>query len=505
MLRIIIYGLVLVFMAQTAYGDLCPLARELARTGIETFQKDRKKGLAALIQAHKYCPQDLKISFNLGLAYYKYRRPDLAYKVWKEAARKHKQDFQLINNLAWLALELGRLEESTKWAENARKLRPEDKELASLMMEIMFKQGRYEVALKFARKNRLQKRDVQQAAEYLAEKVWNRFRRGEKEEAVQEMIALSRKYPDVSMFGRTKDRMVLAFMDDSADIPLPKPLPDEQFRAGQGQVLVGPVGPGSEALDLRRLKQTLKPDRNAYALIVGIRRYKQIKGPRFAENDARQMYRLLVKRCGFCDDIHHIKLRINSDATLGTLYDDLEWLCRKAKLNPQAKIFFYFSGHGSPVLQGQNIMDGLLVPYEASLDGLSDRTAISLNYLREKFGQLKNKNLVCVLDACFTGTGKSVCGKKLIRPRINESLLASNKLFICASAANRAAEEYAPGQQGAFSYFFLKALLGEGDKNKDNWVDTLEAFTYAKEKLDALELEQNPQISIKKGIRLARY
>ena len=62
---------------------------------------------------------------------------------------------------------------------------------------------------------------------------------------------------------------------------------------------------------------------------------------------------------------------------------------------------------------------------------------------------------------------------KLVTPRVNKALLASNKLFISAAAADRPAEEYAPGQQGAFTYFFLKALMGEGDENNNGWVDTL--------------------------------
>lgn len=68
----------------------------------------------------------------------------------------------------------------------------------------------------------------------------------------------------------------------------------------------------------------------------------------------------------------------------------------------------------------------------------------------------------------------------------------------------RPAEEYTPGQQGAFTYFFLKGLMGDGDNNKDGLVDTLKAYGYACEKLDALGLEQNPQMGKKTAIRVTR-
>ena len=106
------------------------------------------------------------------------------------------------------------------------------------------------------------------------------------------------------------------------------------------------------------------------------------------------------------------------------------------------------------------INDGLLVPYEASMDTLNDRTAISLAYLKNELGGLKNKEVVCLIDACFSGSGKSVSGMKLIKPRVNAALLASGKLFISAAAADRPAEEYAPGQQGAFTMKIHSRSLG---------------------------------------------
>lgn len=47
--------------------------------------------------------------------------------------------------------------------------------------------------------------------------------------------------------------------------------------------------------------------------------------------------------------------------------------------------------------------------------------------------------------------------------------------------------------------------MGDGDNNGDGWVDTLEAYRYACEKLDALGLEQNPQMSKKTAIKLSGH
>ncbi len=503
LIPICVFGAFLLVMP-AAHADTCGLARELAAKSMKTFEKDKKRGLAGLLQALKYCPGDVDINYNLGLAYYRYKRPDMAYATWEKLARENPGDFKLASNLAWLALELGKLEEAESWAGKASRIKADDRDIPVLQLEILFRQGKYLDALAFSHENktRLPQETLKEASQYAAETQWNVFRSGRREHAAQEMLKLSQRYPRDTVLIQAKDKMVAALLDDSADIPLPKPLPDKQMASYGGPV----VAPGSEVLDIRSVRRTLAPENDAYALIVGLRKYKSLNGPRFADQDARQVQRLLTRMGGFRNDPGHIRLRVDSDATIGTLYGDLHWLLRKAKLNPGAKVFFYFSGHGSPVLghDKKSIKDGLLVPYEASLDNLNDRTAVSLAYLKKELGNLPNRDVVCVIDACFSGSGKSVSGMKLIKPEVDVNLLSSNKLFISASAADRPAEEYTPGQQGAFTYFFLKGLMGDGDDNRDGWVDTVEAYGYACDKLNALGLEQNPQMSKKTAIRVTR-
>ena len=495
---------IFVLNSPKAHADMCPLAKEMAAKSVKAFDSDQKKGLSGLIQALKYCPDDQEIAYNLGLAYYRYKRPDMAYKTWADMAEKNGGDLKLVTNLAWLALELGKGEEAGSWAEKAVRLKPNDANVLAVNMEVQFSRGKYSDALAFAEQNQrnLPAETVQKAAEYVAETQWNVFRSGRKELAAQEMLKLSQRYPGNRSLAEAKDKMVAALLNDTADIPLPKPLPDQQQKAG----MAGWQAPESEVLPLRSAKTTAKTTNDAFALIVGIRKYQHLNGPGFAENDARQVHRLLTKMGGYRSDTAHVRLRTNSDATIGTLYGDLKWLTQKGKLNPDARIFFYFSGHGSPVVgrDKTTISDGLLVPYEATLDNLGDRTAISLSYLREELGKLPNKEVVCLIDACFSGSGKSVSGMKLIKPRVNSDLLASKKLFISAAAADRPAEEYGPGQQGAFTYFFLKGLMGEGDKNQNGWVDTLEAYDYARSKLEALGMGQNPQMSVRTAIPLTQ-
>ncbi len=233
----IIYGKaaasLLLFVARPAWADNCPLGKELAARSMETFKTDQGKGLAGLIQTQKYCPEDPGIAYNLGLAYYRYKRPDLAYDTWKGLAEKQKNDHKLLANLGWLALELDRLSDAASWAEKAYKIKSDDANVAGLSLEVLFRQGKYEKALSFARNHSgdIPKEKLSRAAEYVAEEEWNVFRAGRREQAVQDMMKLASECPDVAEFQQAKDKMFAAMLDASADIPLPKPLPDRSQAA----------------------------------------------------------------------------------------------------------------------------------------------------------------------------------------------------------------------------------------------------------------------------------
>ncbi|MFH1885418.1 MAG: caspase family protein [Pseudomonadota bacterium] len=491
-------------LAKTARaGDECPLGREIAKKSMELFEKDQAKGLAGLIKAQETCPTDPYVLYNLGTSYHRYQRPDLARQTWEKLAKITPDDPVLLANLAWVCLDLGDPDAAKAWGDKALSAKADKARILPLFCELLFRKGQYEEALDLCQQNpgTLSSEYRDKAVKYTVEGAWNVFRSGRREEGARMVMGMARKNPSVPEFGQAKDKMTNIIIGDASDIPLPVPLPTN---TGGGSTLAPAAA--SEVLDIASLPHTDKLRDDSYALVVGIREYRNITGPRFADNDARQVQRLLTRLCGFPNDTNHIRLLLNRDATVGTLSNDLKWLIRKGNLNPEGRIFFYFSGHGSPVLgqDGTTIEEGLLLPYEASLDNLTDRTALSLSYLREQFAGLDNEYALAVIDACFSGSGKSASNYKLIKPVVNPGLMQSDKLFLSAAAADRTAGEYDPGQQGAYSYFFLKALMGKGDKDQDGWVDTIEAHDYASSMLGRMGLEQSPQMSRPARLRLSK-
>ncbi len=501
--------LILTFATQSLAkaSGICLVARELAKKGISIFDKeDKKKGLAVLIKAHEMCPDDTDITYNLGVAYFRYGTLKEAYKIWKSLYDKGNRDNALMANLSWVALKLGNPSQALALAQEGLRKYPHDSHLLDTKAKALFTLGKLKEAYTWlAGETGPEASQLKaQAAKYLVDALWRRYRAGDKTLALEEAVELSRKYPSERAFQKAKDKMIMAMVDESVEIPLPPPPPSY---AGIERT-VAPVevvtGDELDPLIAKLSKEGPKKD-HAYAVIVGVSRYRRFQGPSYAVRDAQNFYRVLVKLGPFKNDTAHVKLLINQDATYTNLVEAVKWLLRKGRLYPDAQLLFYFSGHGAPLLDsGDGVKDGVLLPYDASLDALED-TGLKVSWLRRELACLKNKNVLVVADACFTGLGKS---KSKIRPamiQISPSLLTSTKPFIVA-AAEKAAQEFAPGRQGAFTYFFLKGLMGEADglRVKDGWVDAVEAYEYAKKKLEEFDLPQDPVMNPQVPVKLVR-
>jgi len=488
MKKVFLFSLFLFLLTPIVLASDCDLARSIGKKAIKLFQTNKKKGLIGLIKAYELCPEDERIVFNLGLAYWRYGARDKALETWAKGYKKFPTSLKICINYASSLLEFGKYEKALEVTNACLKQHKREKHLIDTKAKALFYLGKYEDAYAFlaflSGFDTLKKK----AAGYMVEEAWQVFRQGEREDATKKIVALAKKYPGESLFAETKDKMLLALIDETI-IPLPKPLPHKM----QAETIIS-ASTTADVLDNLIKPIKIKKKDHAYAVIVGISKYKHFSGPHYARRDAENFFKVLVNKGILKKDDAHVKLRLNKRATYGNLWNDIEWLCEKGKLYDDASIIFYFSGHGSPLLarDEKTIKDGLLIPYEVALNAISPRTTLPVSEIRNKFESLRAKDVLVIIDACFTGTGKSKTSKKLIKPVVDLAVWKSQKLFISAASPDRAAQEYETGKQGAFTYFFLKALLGQGDRDKDGWVDTFEAFSYAREMLERLDLRQNP-------------
>jgi hypothetical protein len=151
-----------------------------------------------------------------------------------------------------------------------------------------------------------------------------------------------------------------------------------------------------------------------FALIVGVddqvqpatQKISVLRGP---TNDVKLMRRLLVEQYGFRDDDAHILTITGNSATRKRITDAFRTqLIENAKLNKDAVVVFYFSGHGSQQDDLNNDegdgLDETLVAYDSRGPGGQDIVDDEINDWFQSLAA-HTKNAVFLLDSCHSGTG----------------------------------------------------------------------------------------------------
>lgn len=236
----------------------------------------------------------------------------------------------------------------------------------------------------------------------------------------------------------------------------------------------------SRISDVDEIPQSRKLDksRDAVALVIGISKYRDEAIPqvRYAKRDAEIMAAYLESISGIARS--RIKVLTDEGATHSDLSAYLEeWLPRR--VSKDTTVFVYYAGHGTP-----NPATGkaFLLPYDGHPD--FQNKLYSLDRLYENLERLPAKEVVVMLDSCFSGaSGRSVLpsGTRPVGIAIENPVLASGKLAILAAATGtQISSDYDKEQHGLFTYYMLKGLRGEADSNKSGTVELDELFQYVR-------------------------
>jgi hypothetical protein len=236
--------------------------------------------------------------------------------------------------------------------------------------------------------------------------------------------------------------------------------------------------------------------RDAVALIIGISQYRDEAIPqvRYARRDAEIMASYLESVAGVARS--KMKVLLDEGATSGDLEAYVEeWLPRR--VTSETTVFVYYAGHGMP-----NLSNGkaFLVPYDGHPDFASK--LYPLDRLYEKLDQLPSKQVVVMLDSCFSGaTGRSVLPSGA-RPMglAMESTVLKKAVVLSAASGTQISSDYDDEGHGLFTYFLLKGLRGEADKDGNGIVQVEELYDFVKNEVtrvasEKLNRDQNPLIN----------
>ncbi len=230
--------------------------------------------------------------------------------------------------------------------------------------------------------------------------------------------------------------------------------------AAMGPIDAGPPGTASEFY------------RKSFAVVVGINNYEKWPVLELGIADA-QAIKARLKEEGF-DDITVI---LDREATqrriLTALYD---YLPKKVQRND--RVVFYFAGHGQThdLLNGGK--EGYIIPVDAGVDNYTS-TGISMDQIRSLSSRIAAKHILYIMDSCYSGLGFSR-GMITVSPEFEGYLrkISSMRVVQIITAGGKGEQVQEKEGHGLFTAYFLKALEGDGDFNKDTVVTGTELGAY---------------------------
>jgi hypothetical protein len=232
-----------------------------------------------------------------------------------------------------------------------------------------------------------------------------------------------------------------------------------------------------------------KPD--AVAVVIGNRNYsnKDIPIAEFAHNDAEAIKRYLIETLGYREGNILFKTDVTKtqmDMLFGIESDHRGILDSYIKPGT-SDVFIYYSGHGAPNLITK---EAYFVPTDAN-PAMMALTGYSLNTFYKNLSLLEAKNITVVIDSCFSG-GTDI-GKTLIRSanpaliKLSMPVVTKNNITVITSSDNDQVSSWYPEKRHSmFTYFFLKAVTGEADTDKNKKVTIQEIFNYVSDKAEGV-------------------
>ena len=197
----------------------------------------------------------------------------------------------------------------------------------------------------------------------------------------------------------------------------------------------------------------VKKNENVFAVVIANEKYQMEKAVQYAKNDGRVFAEYCRKTLGLPEkNIHYV-----TDATLNNLKYELKWLQNVMKVyRGEAKVIFYYAGHGIPDEQNKN---GYLLPIDGY--GSDVTTGYALDDLFKTLGNMPSKSVTIFLDACFSGAkrdGDMLASTRGVAIKVKQNAPQGNMVVFSAAQGDETAYPYNEFEHGLFTYYLLKKL-----------------------------------------------
>lgn len=256
---------------------------------------------------------------------------------------------------------------------------------------------------------------------------------------------------------------------------------------------------------------------DAFAVVIGAANYRDVTKVEYAAKDAEAMRKYLIEALGYLDG-NIITLPDPTSGDLNRVFGTASrpdgQLYNLVSAKPgRCDVFVYYAGHGAPSVREKR---GYLVPIDASPDYI-EQNGYPLDLFYSNLSKVLAKDLIVVLDACFTGEAPDTSGRvrTLVRDAspvpvasVTEDVPA-NSLVMTAAKSNQLACWYRDKRHSLFTYWLLRGLKGEADLDRDGRIVVGELDEYVRQNVPPLarllyNRDQTPEIRGAAGKELLR-
>ena len=271
----------------------------------------------------------------------------------------------------------------------------------------------------------------------------------------------------------------------------------EVFVAGREQGMVQITDVDAISVDIEEnIPKTGMKNVNGIAVVIGNREYGgDVPDVEFAVRDAEYVREYLIKTMGYRPG----NIFYYTNATFSNMKVAFKKL-KNAVKKEKSDVFIYYSGHGAPdSLSGQ----GFFVPVDADPTFIKE-TGYAVKDLYTMLNTLGSKSTTVVIDACFSGSsgGPGSANERMLLKRISPisihidkaMLTRENSAVFSSSTGVQVSSWYTEKKHSLFTYYFLKALQGDADSNKDNMLTLSEIKDYIDDKVPYMARRLNNRV-----------
>jgi tetratricopeptide (TPR) repeat protein len=232
-----------------------------------------------------------------------------------------------------------------------------------------------------------------------------------------------------------------------------------------------------------------------YALLVGISKYKNAQlNLQFADKDAIDFSKLVATpRFGGVAP-QNVLLLTDEKATSGAVRNGFQQFL-KGRANKDDTVVILLASHGTAEVPGTK--DSYVLTYDSDPQDLKS-TAITMAEIHKLFQEQLGKvgRVLMFVDVCKAGAIGTIQNTPVTSDVQGLGEVQGTLFGLLASGPKEFSFEGPQygGGHGAFSYYVLKGLLGDADRNKDGSVTVRELIRYVQNSVaDATMDKQNPK------------